>query len=390
MSNQRISYLLRRYADNSISKEEYLELISFFKLKGNDDEIDTALDDIWNSLSPDDVEHHEMRDLYKRLIANPRFQSKNKVRKMYTWLPYAAAAILVVALSVTLYLRYNVSNKQSIALRYKNDVSPGSNKATLTLADGKIIDLAGIKSGELNVQPGMHIFKTRNGQLIYKFDNKGNSVDDTVSFNTITTPKGGQYQINLPDGSQVWLNAASSLKFPIRFGRRDRKVTLTGEGYFEVAHNAKKPFTVMTADQQVMVLGTRFNINSYRDNAGILTTLLEGSVRVTEAGFGQMIKPGEQAESSATGINVSRVEAEDAIAWKNGLFVYNDQDLESIMKQVARWYNVQVVFEDANVKKQLYSGSLSRFKDLSQLLEVLEATGSVHFKIEGRVVTAMN
>ncbi len=390
MSNPRISYLLRRYADNSISKEEYLELISFFKLKGNDDEIDTALDDIWNSLSPDDVEHHEMRDLYKRLIASPRFQSKSKVKKMYAWLPYAAAAILIMALSVTLYLRYNVPSKQSIALRYKNDVSPGSNKATLTLADGKIIDLAGIKSGELTVQPGMQILKTRNGQLIYKIDNKGNSVDDTASFNTITTPKGGQYQISLPDGSQVWLNAASSLRFPIRFGRRDRKVKLTGEGYFEVAHNAKKPFNVLTDDQQVLVLGTHFNINSYRDNAGTLTTLLEGAVRVTEAGYSQVIKPGEQAESSATGINVSRVDAEDAIAWKNGLFVYNDQDLENIMKQVARWYNVQVVFEDANVKKQLYSGSLSRFKDLSQLLEVLEATGSVHFKIEGRMVTAMN
>ncbi|MDO7744629.1 MAG: FecR family protein, partial [Pedobacter sp.] len=222
------------------------------------------------------------------------------------------------------------------------------------------------------------------------------------------TPRGGEYKVNLPDGTTVWMNAASSLKFPVQFNGRQRKVNLKGEAYFEVAKVTTKelikgkqvttrlPFIVETEKQDVQVLGTHFNVNAYAEEAITKTTLLEGAVSVSLVSTPKnlnpetyYLQPGQQANLNGNSIKVMAADIEEAMAWKNGLFMFNGQDLEGIMKQVERWYDVDVVFSDNSLKTQTFKGTISRFKKISQLLEVLESTGSVHFTMEGRRITAM-
>jgi len=211
-----------------------------------------------------------------------------------------------------------------------------------------------------------------------------------VAFNTISTPVGGQYTVVLPDGSKVWLNAASSLKFPTAFTGTERRVELTGEGYFEVAKNKHMPFKVNFNREEVEVLGTHFNISAYPDEAVTRTTLLEGSVRISKNNIKKILVPGQQAISSMQtgGFNIAEVNTDEAIAWKNGLFLFHNENIRSIMKKIARWYNVDVNYQ-GSFTNQEYGGRISQSKNLSEILKNLELTGTIHFKIEGRRVTVM-
>lgn len=389
MTNLRIEVLLHQYAANTISREDYLELIAYFKLSGNDAEINIALDSIWNNIDTGNIEDviNQQEQAYQKIITDKRFtQVEANVRILWRWMPYAAAAVLLVFAGAG-YLFLRTPPVATVAQRYKNDVKPGSNKATLTLANGKVINLSNASANDISAQAGINVSKANNGELVYAFNNNNDA--NQAEQNTVTTPIGGQYQVVLPDGTHVWLNSSSSLKFPVKFSENERKVTLTGEGYFEVAKNAAKPFRVITAGQQVEVHGTHFDVNAYADDKAILTTLLEGAVSITANGKITPLQPGQQAGVNVGNIIVKTVDTEEAVAWKNGLFMYTDQELESIMKQVARWYDVSVTYDDDALRKQIFSGTLSRFKNISQLLEVLEATGSVHFKIEGRRISVM-
>jgi len=322
----------------------------------------------------------------------------------------AAAAIIFIVLTCGLYYYQNKPKSPQLAAQKlqpkKNDIAPGGNKAILTLADGSKISLSDAANGEIAKQAGISITKTSNGQLIYSIADSQpvEGLGQLQVYNTIETPKGGQYQINLPDGSKVWLNAASSLRFPTKFAGNERKVELSGEAYFEIAHitlpseesrtGAKKdsgaeamPFKVISGNQTVEVLGTHFNINAYSDEPSIRTTLLEGSVRVllnSPSGEGLMnfskrLKPGQQSKVNKM-INVFNVDTQEAIAWKNGYFIFNNENIESIMRKVSRWYNVDIEYQ-GNISQKALWGSLSRFKNLSELIDMLELTGSVHFKI---------
>lgn len=387
--NTRVEDLLRRFAANTINQDDYLELIAYFKLEGNDEEISAALDAIWNEMDNDNaiLTDGQLAQAYHQLTHDKRFATAPvKMRVLRRLLPYAAAAVLLIS-GTAGYLLLRKPAVETIAQRYKNDVAPGSNKATLTLANGKVVNLTGNNVIALAQQSGAHIIKAQNGQLVYSFSGGDGSQS---AFNTLNTPVGGQYQVVLPDGSHVWINASSSLTFPVQFAANERKVTLKGEAYFEVAKNAAKPFRVITGAQEVEVHGTHFDVKAYADEPGILTTLLEGAVSIKVAGKTTPLQPGQQASDGNGQVNVYVADTEEAVAWKNGLFMYTDENLESIMKQVARWYDITVVYQDDDLKKQVFSGTLSRFKNISQLLEVLEATGSVHFKIEGRRITVMN
>jgi transmembrane sensor len=258
------------------------------------------------------------------------------------------------------------------------------------LADGKRIILTGAKNGTIAKDHNAIINKTADGQLVYQSDDKETASSKRPAENLLQTPRGGEYHLILADGTNVWLNAASSIRYPTAFTGNDRRVEVTGEAYFEVAHNAAKPFRVTSKGQTVEVLGTHFNINAYDDEPGIKTTLLEGSVKVSNKDQKAILKPGQQAivQSINNSIIIKNANTEEVVAWKNGYFLFDGEKIESIMRKVSRWYDVDVQYEQT-MPDVAFGGSISRFENVSQLLEVLQRTGSVHFKIEGRRLTVM-
>lgn len=301
----------------------------------------------------------------------------------------AAAASVLILLSLGGYYgvkKYNSSIEYTNNL--KHDIQPGGNKAILTLGNGKQIILTNANNGLLAQQGGTQINKTANGQVVYIAAANVKGAD--TSYNTITTPAGGQYTIILPDSSKVYLDAASSLRFPASFAGNLRTVSLTGEAYFEVAHNKNKPFHVITKGQTVEVLGTHFNINAYDDEKAIKTTLLEGSVRVSVAGQMALLSPGDQSQiaypyTGVKGINVvQNADVDEVVAWKNGFFQFNRADIKTIMRQMARWYNVEVVYQ-GEIKERVFSGSIYRNLSASKALELL-SFADVHFNIQGKKI----
>ncbi|SMD03844.1 FecR family protein [Pedobacter nyackensis] len=334
---------------------------------------------------------------WKALSAN---QPVAKKKPLNFWL---GAAVLLIMGSIGIFY-FSLPKTQPAVIRTakNNDVAPGGNKAILTLADGSKISLTDASRGEIVKQGGLSIQKTADGKLVYTVVASDKGGKEALSFNTIETPKGGQYQINLPDGTKVWLNSASSLRYPIKF-TGDRVVELMGEGYFEVAKQKVKghisgatnvPFIVKTPGQEVEVLGTHFNINSYKEEEGIKTTLLEGIVRVIpsdvkEKEHSKLLKPGEQALLNEHAIKVQTVDTEAIIAWKNGDFAFKGDNLKSIMNRVARWYDVEVVYK-GNFDHLKFGGYISRSKNISEVLNIMESTGKVHFTIDGKKITVLN
>lgn len=303
----------------------------------------------------------------------------------------AAAAILIfVGLGVYFYKSNMESHSE--ASMYANDIAPGANKAILTLADGRKISLTDAANGNLANQAGIVISKTSDGHLLYTAENaEARDKNAGVVYNTIETPKGGQYQVRLPDGSKVWLNAASSLKYPATFANQSkRNVQLKGEAYFEIAKDKKHPFTVSTDQQEIEVLGTHFNVNSYADEPAVKTTLLEGSVAVRRSGDSQndvsILKPGQQSVLVNNNIKIKDINVKLAVAWKNNKFLFENDDIAYIMRMVSRWYDVEVVYS-GDIPDDKFIGAVSRFENVSEVLKSLEYTGKVKFKIEGRRIT---
>lgn len=319
----------------------------------------------------------------------------------FKWITIAASLILLLSVGFYIYNYTYHSHEAQMARLRAHDIKPGGNKAMLTLADGTQIALNDQANGEIAKQAGASITKTANGQLIYTV--KDNPTGEVTS-NTISTPRGGQYQVNLPDGTKVWLNAMSSLTFPTVFTGNRRLVRLKGEGYFEVAKleikegpenkdEAKKmPFVVVTDQQMVMVLGTHFNVNSYADEGSTKTTLLEGSVSVGSAAHREIpkalikivtLKPNQQAEFSNGHLKVQPADVEEVVAWKNGRFKFSNENIESLMRKIARWYDVDIEYK-GKISKEGFGGQVSRSRNVSEVLEVLQLTRLVHFEIEGR------
>nr|WP_199077769.1 FecR family protein [Pedobacter sp. ASV19] len=299
---------------------------------------------------------------------------------------FTLAASIFLAIGVALYFQFGQQKqylKDSVAI---HDVVPGQNKAVLILANGKKISLEGLSEGQIASQTGIRISKTANGQLVYEATESTASAALKPEFNTIEVPVGGQWQVILPDHSKVWLNALSRITYPLHFTGNERDVKISGEAYFEVAHNAQMPFKVQAGNQVVEVLGTHFNIMAYADEKLIRTTLIEGSVKVSQGKATKLLVPGEQAQVGKEGIAVTNeVDVEDVVAWKNGYFKF-DENLEAIMAKVAKWYNVEVVYQFKPDPNSIYEGKISRSKNISSLLKIIEFNGDVHFKIEGRRV----
>lgn len=264
-------------------------------------------------------------------------------------------------------------------------IQSGGNRAVLTLANGQQVVLTGAHNGNIARQGNVVINKTADGKIAYAGVSSANG---PTQYNTITTPRGGQYRVTLADGSEVLLNAESSLKYPVNFNGSERLVELSGEAYFEVVHNSAQPFRVKTQGQMIEDIGTHFNVNAYTDEAEARTTLLEGSVKVTPADATQakVLKPGEQAVLNGATLIAAKTDVEEAVAWKDGYFKFNSEHITTIMHRIARWYNVDIVY-DGPVPADKFDGTVNRFTDISHLLEKLELTDKVHFKIEGRRIT---
>jgi len=302
------------------------------------------------------------------------------------WWKIAAAAVILITLSIGTFYYFS---KQKNGSDLVQDIAPGGSKAILTLANGEKIILTDAKNGELAAQGNVVVTKLANGKIIYTVK-PGKAGDSTP--NTIETPKGGQYQVILPDGSTVLLNAASALTYPASFtGLKERRVLLKGEAYFEVAKitikdkqvRERMPFVVVTDKQEIKVLGTHFNINSYSDEPQTKTTLIEGSVQVAAAGLKKVLLPGEQAIVGPGSLSVAEANIDEVLAWKNGFFMFESEDIASVMRKIARWYDVDVVFEGEKPKDR-FGGTVSRFSNVSQVLRKLELTNKIHFRIEER------
>lgn len=265
-----------------------------------------------------------------------------------------------------------------------NDLPPGTNKARLTMGDGSVVDLADAANGVIKDKGGIRIDK-RDGQLIYD----AAAQNALPEVNTIQTPRGGQYQVVLPDGTKVWLNSASSLSYPTAFSGKDRQVRLNGEAYFEVADNKNKPFSVTVGDLKVDVLGTHFDVMAYDDEHTINTTLLEGAVMVTDGKSSRPLGEGQEAtfDKSSGSFRVQDVNADMAVAWKNGFFQFGGVPIETVMRQLARWYDVDVEYQGKITEH--FRGMISRSVNVSEVLKMLELTGAVHFRIEGKKIIVM-
>ena len=334
----------------------------------------------------------------------------------------AAAASVILVLGAGIYLIKSISRPGILysfqGQNAKNDIAPGINGATLTLANGSKIKLSDAVNGRLASEGGVSITKEKDGQLVYVVapslpGKKGANMNHgaTQLLNTLSTSNGEQYQVILPDQTKVWLNASSTIKYPSSFsGTMSRHVILIGEAYFEVSKtiyasmpevltggdiakrsNERVPFIVSTKNQTIEVLGTHFNINSYEDEMNTKTTLLEGSVRVSslQAGNNVVLKPGEQSITTKENIRVVPADPEQETAWKNGQFYFKNTTLQTVMRQIARWYNVEVVYDKALPDQVILGGWISRSRKISAILNLIELTGQAHFKIDGRRITVM-
>lgn len=303
-----------------------------------------------------------------------------------------AAAIALITIGAYIFRSSFAGHHQETETDIIADIPPGKNGATLTLANGQKIFINEVSTGNIATQSGVKISRTKEGQIIYEVTDQGSG---KLEYNTLSTTRGEQTQVRLPDGSLVFLNAASSLRYPTSFASlAKRSVSLTGEGYFEVAKDSAHPFVVATTQQEVVVLGTHFNINSYTDEKVVKTTLLEGSVKVVPlsaeiAGAGTLknsiLKPGQQSMLDGQRLQVVAVNMDEVVAWQKGYFSFYDEDITMVMRKVSRWYNIEVEYA-GQLPKLGFNARITKYSRISDVLKRLEKTNAVHFKIEGRKV----
>jgi transmembrane sensor len=388
MEQSDFNNLLERYLGGNCTAEEQLfieQWLEDHKTDPNDwtEMSKTAKSELMASL---------FVDIRNALHSNNQ-QGREKVYRIKSkaWLRVAVAASVIGLVILGTYLWFNRYEQKEIAKSevkkngYKNDVLPGGNKAVLTLGDGSSIILDEAQNGTLTQQGSTKVIKL-GGKLSY---NPADAGTKEVLYNTIVTPRGGQYQIELPDGSQVWLNAASSLRFPTAFIGKDRRVEITGEAYFEVAKNKSMPFIVSVEGSEIQVLGTHFNVMAYKEESNVKTTLLEGSIKFVHGNNSSLIKPGQQTQLANSGqIKVlDDIDMDAVIAWKNGNFDFDGVDIETVMRQLSRWYNVEVEY---NKKTDvLFYAEIPRNTKLSEVLHALEYISKVKFDINGKKIVVM-
>jgi len=384
MVDNRYLELLEGYTNNTLTPRELEELKLLWKTN-NTDTLNVGLEKslnnpTFNGLSDD----AKAEEIFNKVMSTAKQVESFAVKKKRGW--FAAAAVIAFSISTGgLYLA--VSSKASAdniaTLAPNKDIQPGNNKAVLTLANGTKLMLNDSLNGIVAKEGSIQLVKN-GGELSYKSLDKATN---SISYNTISTPRGGMYELVLADGTKVWLDAASSLKYPASFVGNERRVELTGEAYFEVAHNKKMPFRVVVNQMTVEVLGTHFNINAYTEEAAAKTTLIEGAVKVSANNATEFLTPGKMASYKNASIAVADANIEEELAWKNGYFIFNKAGIATIMRQLSRWYDVEVSYE-GTVPQNEFVGQIKREETLVGALKILELSG-MHFRIEGRKVIVL-
>ncbi|SMD11775.1 FecR family protein [Pedobacter nyackensis] len=371
----RLQELAHKYLQGNLTREEKNEVDDWFNQTSDEPVEVPAL------FANDELAHKEAIFNKIKIELGPK-----RSGMLTLWRGIAAAVLLICTIGAgILYFKHDQSAVEKTVKIDKNDIPPGSSGATLTLANGKRILLSSVVNTGVLKAAGVEVQKNLKGELIYKQVAVGKSIE--LAYHTLTTAKGEQYQVILPDNSHVWLNSASSIKFPINFARsKERRVFITGQAYFEVAKDKTKPFKVVSDGQLVTVYGTHFDINGYKDEAGTRTTLLEGSVDVN----GTLLKPKQQAINENGVLKVMPADVESIIAWKNGYFRFTGETLESVMRKVSRWYNVDVEFQSPSLKAIEFGGVMTKYVNVSKVLEKLELTGEVSFELKGRTIIIKN
>lgn len=385
MDNNRFKELFGRYLEHQLSESEENELMrDIYAL--SDKELESFLDNCYdNAPANHSIDREDADRIFNTIVRTARQKRNRLIIKRITTL--AASVVLLLSAG---YFIINALIENSEKFSIAQDITPGGEKAVLTLSDGSVVELTSSKDSILMNKENDVVIKVQNNKLLYEKKTKAKSSE--IKYNTLTTPRSAEYQMTLPDGTNVWLNAESSIMFPVSFSSKERKVYITGEVYFEVTKTVdKRPFIVELADKaKIEVLGTHFNINAYDNEAGVRTTLIEGSVKVeslvTSDSF--VITPGQQATISKNGqLSVGVVDIEEAIAWKNGRFIFEKADIYTIMRQLERWYNVRVEFEGAI--NTHFGGAISRKVNISKIFEMLEMTNEVKFKLNDSTVTVL-
>jgi hypothetical protein len=378
MPKERIAFLLKKKLDKTANDSEIAELSQLF-LHVDAAELNAVLKPIWEEyqashLMPKDQSDELLAKILQTQKETPKLLPFTKQR---IWIRYAAAAVILFALFGSAYLFYfKKDQSKSSIVKYKGDVAPGFEGARLKLSDGRSIMIDSIKDGLVAVDGSVKIFKEQ-GRLLYKGASEG------IIYNEITTELGRQWSAVLPDGTIVWLNASSSLRYPLKFANNERLVEMQGEAAFKVVHNAAQPFRVKVGKQIIEDIGTEFNVKAYSDDAEIKTTLIEGSASITTSHSKTVIKAGELSSVDVlTQKNtMSKADLDIASAWRNGLFSFKDADIKTVMKDIARWYSVEVKYEGKVSELPDFTGKMGRNLSLKQVMKVLSIMG-VQFRLE--------
>lgn len=398
MSDQeeRIKNLIQKYVNDSCSKEERDEFFDAIRDTKSNDALHEFMEESWSGLEHNETNPNvDWNRMYENILGSNEHKVVKITQQKKWW--YAAAAVIAgLGIVSVLLLNNNKSNElaktEQPSKQYERSGTTGFSKAMLTLADGRQVKLDTAPRGTISDQGPARVVKLAAGQLSYQRTGgpaAGNLPESR--YNTLTTPVGGQYQVMLSDGSQVWMNASSTLRYPVSLEEGQRTIELTGEAYFEVkpaydmATGKKLPFSVMANGTEVQVLGTHFNVMAYNNEPVTRTTLLEGSVRVARNNEFGLLKPGQEAVVQESGaIKVQQANSKEAIAWKNGYFEFNNADLQTVLKQAERWYDVK--FDYNGTIKAGFTGEISRKVSIVQFIQILESTKKVHFDIREKSI----
>jgi transmembrane sensor len=401
MNHERLAYLLDCYINKTYSeteKQEFLFLLLSEESSVILEQLNNKYDNAPEMGAEMDAETTEV--IRYALMAATKDRKKTKLAekphrvgfRRRIWIRYAsAAAILIVIATGSYFLGLHKPQKhlaQANAFQVHDVKAPSTNNAIITLSNGRQIILDSAGNGTLVTQGNVNLVKLADGKIAYLGSSNNRS---EMAYNTLTNPRGSKViSLTLSDGSQIWLNAESSIRYPTAFAGNERKVEITGEAYFEVAHDEAMPFIVRKGEMETKVLGTHFNVNAYDNEPAIKVTLLEGSVKVSKAGEAVQLVPGQQAQINTNGkiLLNKTVEIDEVVAWKNGQFELNGNTIEPIMRQVARWYDLDIEYKGA-LPTDNFKGSVSRQENVSELLRILEQTKAVSFSIEGKKIIVM-
>jgi len=387
MQKEEVRELVEKYLNDVASREEEERLLQWYWRE-------SSIESEWE-LKSAQSENDLKSMIYAKITKHDEIDTDQHFKRKFSKLGVPIMFIAFIALAAYFYTdRVQKVSTDKILVNVKpNDILPGRSRAILTLSDGRKIELDESKNGILVDQGGIKVQKNSVGVIEYTFSKQQktkslSSVDAEPVYNTIETPVGGKYQLNLADGSKVWLNSSSSLRFPIFFSENKREVELKGEAYFEVSKDFKRKFSVRSGIQSVEVLGTQFNINAYSDEKSIKTTLFEGEIRVIDlkTNDSKLLKPGEQSDVDQS-IHVKRIDTQSEIAWKEGYFYFKKAEIETVMRQLGRWYGVTTRYE-GNLPEHHFSGAISNSLTLLEVLEILEKS-NIHFSLEGKEVVVM-